>query len=104
MRKDADLDELIQLLEKEKKLLKKNIRESVTEGDFLSAHKYSKGLSEVSSTLRVLYHFRNPNKQRLEMLSRQKRILDEQIDKYKQNKKGSSYFSHQLNDVISQPN
>jgi hypothetical protein len=104
MRKDATLDELIETLEKEKKLLKTNIKRSVREGDFLSAHKYSKGLSEVRSTLGVLYHFRNPNKERLDMLFRQKRILEEHIDKYKKNKKGTLYFSHELNDVVRQLN
>ena len=62
MRKHADLDELIQILEKEKRLLKRTINEHLTEGDYRVAYRYSKGLVEVSARLNILYQFRDPNK------------------------------------------
>ena len=62
MRKHADLDELIQILEKEKKLLKKTIKEHLKEGEYRVALRYSKGLAEVSARLRTLYQFRDPYK------------------------------------------
>ena len=73
MRKNVYLDELIQILEKEKKLLKKTIKEYLKEGDYRIAHKYSKGLGEVSSRLRILYLFRDPYKDRRDIVSREKK-------------------------------
>jgi len=102
MRKHADLDELIQILEKEKTLLKNTISEHLNEGDYRVANRYSKGLAEVSARLSILYQFRDPYKQEVDRLAQQKKSLTKQIDKYKNNEFMTDYLLDQLNQMNDQ--
>lgn len=97
MRKDVYLEELIQILEKEKKVLKKIIDEHLKVGDYRIAHKYSKGLGEVSSKLRVLYLFQDPYKDRRNILARKKKSLTESLEMYKGDEALTNFFLDELN-------
>lgn len=97
MRKDIYLDELIQILEEEKKLLKRTVKEQLEEGEYSVAHKYSKGLAEVERKLHVLYHFRDPYKDIREVLEREKKPLLDMLEKSKYNEFLTDYYLDLLN-------
>jgi hypothetical protein len=56
----SDLEELIEAYEMEKAELEKQISEYVSEGDYLYAHQYQKGLRKLCSRLAILKELQNP--------------------------------------------
>jgi hypothetical protein len=97
MRKDVYLEELIQILEKQKRLLKKTIKQHLDDGEYRVAHKYSKGLGEITSRLRILYLFQDPYKDRRAILEREKKLLTDNLDKYK----GNEFMTDHLLDMLN---
>lgn len=56
----SDLDQLIEILEAEKKSLKRQIKDCISEFDYLLAYYHSEALSELSTRLNNLYLFKDP--------------------------------------------
>lgn len=97
MRKDVYLEELIQILEKEKKVLEKAIKEHVKEADYRIAHKYSKGLREICSRLRILYFLQDPYKEQRDILTRRKKRLTDSLEQYKDDEAETDYYLDEWN-------
>jgi hypothetical protein len=104
MRTNSYLDELIRVLENEKKVLRKSIKDCLAARDFKMASKYAKGLSQLTPRLEILYGFRDPNRRKMKVLSFRKKRLAAELKSYSNHARLLNFIQRELKEIDSQIN